>query len=125
MHGENPSFNICHKSISKCGEKIGEGWIGLTRLLASVGIFVESSEMENVVSALSKLDSLEELYEVTGEFDIVSMVSASDIEEFHDILKNKIMTIKGVKSTISTIVLAPLKGPKCTEKKVEISTFKQ
>jgi DNA-binding Lrp family transcriptional regulator len=73
MHGENPSFNICHKSIS-AEKKIGEGWIGLTRLLASVGIFVESSEMENVVSALSKLDSLEELYEVTGEFDIVSMV---------------------------------------------------
>ena len=97
----------------------------MTRLLALVNIFVESPEMDSVIAALSKLDSLEELYEVTGEFDIVSMVSASDIEEFHDVLKNKIMTIKGVKSTISTIVLAPLKGPKCTEKKVEISTFKQ
>jgi DNA-binding Lrp family transcriptional regulator len=62
--------------------------------------------MENVVSALLKLDNLEELYEVSGEFDIVSMVSASDIEEFHAVLKNKIMKIEGVKSTVTTVILA-------------------
>jgi DNA-binding Lrp family transcriptional regulator len=72
--------------------------------------------MDSVVSALSKLDSLEELYEVTGEFDIVSMVSVSDIEEFRDVLKNKIMKIKGVKSTVSSVVLKAHKGPKCTVK---------
>jgi DNA-binding Lrp family transcriptional regulator len=88
----------------------------LTQLLAFVNIFVESPEMDSVIAALSKLDSLEELYEVTGEFDIVSMVSASDIEEFRDILKNKIMKIKGVKSTVSSIVLKAHKGPKCTMK---------
>jgi DNA-binding Lrp family transcriptional regulator len=89
---------------------------GLARLLAFVNIFVESPEMDSVVSALSKLDNLEELYEVTGEFDIVSMVSASDIEEFRDVLKNKIMKIKGVKSTVSSVVLKAHKGPKCTVK---------
>jgi DNA-binding Lrp family transcriptional regulator len=43
------------------------------------------------------------------------MVSAADIEEFRDILKNKIMKIKGVKSTVSSIVLKAHKGPKCIE----------
>lgn len=52
---------------------------------------------------------------VIGEFDIVTLVSASDIEEFRDILKNKIMKIKGVKSTVSSIVLKAHKGPKCSE----------
>ena len=56
---------------------------------------------------------MEELYEVTGEFDIVSLVSASDIEEFRDILKNKIMKIKGVKSTVTSVVLHAHKGPRC------------
>jgi DNA-binding Lrp family transcriptional regulator len=69
--------------------------------------------MDNVVEALSKLESLEELYEVTGEFDIVTLVSAADIEEFRDILKNKIMKIKGVKSTVSSVVLKVHKGPRC------------
>ncbi len=69
--------------------------------------------MDNVVQELSKLENLEELYEVTGEFDIVTLVSAADIEEFRDILKNKIMKIQGVKSTVSSIVLMAHKGPRC------------
>jgi DNA-binding Lrp family transcriptional regulator len=87
----------------------------MPRLLAFVDIFVESPEMDSVISELAELEHLEELYEVTGEFDIVTMVSAADIEEFRDILKNKIMKIKGVKSTVSSIVLKAHKGPKCTE----------
>jgi len=68
---------------------------------------------DDVVQALSKLEAVEELYEVTGEFDIVTLVSASDIEGFRDVLKNKIMKIKGVKSTVSSVVLISHKGPKC------------
>jgi DNA-binding Lrp family transcriptional regulator len=78
-----------------------------------VNIFVEASLMDEVVEALSKIDTVEELYEVTGEFDIVTLVSASDIESFRDVLKNRIMKIKGVKSTVTSIVLSAHKGPKC------------
>jgi DNA-binding Lrp family transcriptional regulator len=48
---------------------------------------------------------VEELYEVTGEFDIVALVSVADIEEFRDVLKNKILKIKGVRSTVTSIVM--------------------
>jgi DNA-binding Lrp family transcriptional regulator len=85
----------------------------MSKLLAFVNVFVESPEMDTVLTSLAKLPNLEELYEVTGEFDIVTLVSASDIEEFRDVLKNKIMKIKGVKSTVSSIVLKTHKGPKC------------
>jgi DNA-binding Lrp family transcriptional regulator len=87
----------------------------MQKLLAFVDIFVESQEMDNVLASLIQLENLHELYEVTGEFDIVTLVSASDIEEFRDILKNRIMKIKGVKSTVSSIVLKAHKGPKCNE----------
>jgi DNA-binding Lrp family transcriptional regulator len=87
----------------------------MPRLLAFVNIFVESPEMDAVLNSLAQLEHLEELYEVTGEFDIVTLVSASDIEEFRDVLKNRIMKIKGVKSTVSSIVLKTHKGPKCLE----------
>jgi DNA-binding Lrp family transcriptional regulator len=82
------------------------------RLLAFVDIFVESPFMDEVVEALQKLPHVEELYEVTGEFDVVTLVSASDIEEFRDVLKNKILKIHGVKSTVSAIVLHTHKGPR-------------
>jgi DNA-binding Lrp family transcriptional regulator len=80
---------------------------------AFVSICVEASLMNDVVEALSKIDAVEELREVTGEFDIVTVVSASDIESFRDILKNRIMKINGVKSTVTSIVLGARKGPKC------------
>jgi DNA-binding Lrp family transcriptional regulator len=85
----------------------------LHKIHAFVDIFVESQLMDEVIEALSKIDDVEELYEVTGEFDIITLVSADDIEEFRDILKNKIMKLKGVKSTVSSIVLKAHKGPKC------------
>jgi DNA-binding Lrp family transcriptional regulator len=84
----------------------------LTRLLAFVDIFVDSPSMDDVVQALQRIPNIEELYEVTGEFDIVTLVSAGDIEEFRDTLKNKILKIKGVKSTVSAIVLHTHKGPR-------------
>jgi len=84
----------------------------MTRLLAFVDIFVDSPTMDEVVQALNKLPNVEELYEVTGEFDIVTLVSASDIEEFRDLLKNKILKIHGVKSTVTAIVLHTHKGPR-------------
>ena len=87
----------------------------MSKLFAFVDIFVEAQEMDEVITSLTKLENLEELYEVTGEFDIVTLVSANDIEEFRDVLKNKIMKIKGVKSTVSSIVLKAHKGPKCCE----------
>ena len=57
--------------------------------------------------------AVEELYEVTGEYDVVTLVGADDIEEFRDILKNKILKIKGVKSTVTSVVLKVHKGPRC------------
>ena len=90
------------------------------KLLAFIEIFVESQQMDDVIDSLSKFESLEELYEVTGEFDLIMMVSASDIEELRDILNNKIAKVKGIKSTVSSIVLKPYKGPKCQENKPPI-----
>lgn len=81
--------------------------------------------MDDVVHALAQVPNMEELYEVTGEFDIVSLVSAADIEEFREILKNRIMKIKGVKSTVSSVVLHTHKGPRCSDngkQRVEAST---
>ena len=87
----------------------------MTHLHAFIDIFVESQQMDEVVEALSRIDNVEELHEVTGEADIVALVSASDIEEFRDIIKNKIMKINGVKSTVTSIVLQSYKGPKCRD----------
>ena len=78
--------------------------------------------MDNVLVALSKLKDIEEVYEVAGEYDIVTLVSTSTLEEFRDILQKQIMKIKGVKSTITTIILHPCKGHRCQVKTALKST---
>lgn len=79
------------------------------QFLASVNLFVDKSQKDNVLSELSKLQNTREVYEVAGEYDVVSLVSASSVEEFHDVLQRKIMKIRGVKSIITTVVLARYK----------------
>ena len=77
----------------------------MPKLFAFVHIFVESMQMDEVVAALQRIPNIEELFHVTGEFDVVSLVSANDIEQFRDVLKNQIMKISGVRSTVSSVVL--------------------
>jgi DNA-binding Lrp family transcriptional regulator len=95
----------------------------MSKFLATVNIFAESTEINHVVTALSKLNNIEEVYEVAGEYDIVTLVCTSTLEEFRDLLQKQIMKIKGVKSTIVTVFLAPLKGPRCPRKAVSASTI--
>jgi DNA-binding Lrp family transcriptional regulator len=72
---------------------------------ASVNIFVDPAQKAQVIDALEKVENIEEIYDVKGEFDIVSIVSASSVEEFRNVLHKKIMKIKGVQSTLVSVVL--------------------
>ncbi len=85
--------------------------IGLARFTALVQIFADSTGLDAVERALSKLDNLEALFEVTGEFDIVALVSAADSAEFGEILRNKIRSIEGIRATAISVVLKDVRGP--------------
>jgi DNA-binding Lrp family transcriptional regulator len=76
-----------------------------------VNIFVESPTLDDIVQALYQFPNVEELYRVTGEFDIIALVSAASIEEFRDFLKYKILKIKGVRSTVTSVVFNAPKRP--------------
>jgi DNA-binding Lrp family transcriptional regulator len=82
------------------------------RFEASVNLFVDPSQKAQVIDALEKVENIEEIYDVKGEFDIVSIVSASSVEEFRNVLQEKINKIKGVKSTITSVILKAHKRPK-------------
>ncbi|MGC8645677.1 MAG: Lrp/AsnC ligand binding domain-containing protein [Thermoplasmata archaeon] len=75
------------------------------RVLAFVDLFVEAPLMDDVIAALKEIKNAVQIYEVTGEFDVIILVNVADIEEFRDLLKNRIMKIKGIKSTVTSIVL--------------------
>ena len=70
-----------------------------------LNLFVESKELEGVVQALVKLPEVTDVYEVTGEYDVVSMLKVDGILAFRNILKDKVLRINGVRSTVSSVVL--------------------
>jgi DNA-binding Lrp family transcriptional regulator len=70
-----------------------------------LNLFVESKELENVTESLLKLPEVTDVYEVTGEYDIVVQLKVGNIMEFRELLKNKVLKIDGVKSTVSSVVL--------------------
>ena len=70
-----------------------------------LNLFVDSKELERVIDLLVKLPEVTDVYEVTGEYDVVSLLRTENILAFREILKNKVLKIPGVKSTVSAIVL--------------------
>ncbi|MEM2237926.1 MAG: Lrp/AsnC ligand binding domain-containing protein [Candidatus Caldarchaeum sp.] len=72
---------------------------------AIIHIFAESNSIDRVAKQISKLPEVVDVYEVTGEFDLIALVVAKDISSFRDFLKDKILAIQGVKSAVTSIVL--------------------
>ncbi len=70
-----------------------------------LNLFVESKELEVVTQALVKLPEVTDVYEVTGEYDIVCMLRVETILDFRNVLKDKVLKISGVRSTVSSVVL--------------------
>src|SRR6266581_5844151 len=70
-----------------------------------LNLFVESKELEMVTDRLVKLSEVNDVYEVTGEYDVVCLLRTESILAFREVLKNKVLKIPGVKSTVSAIVL--------------------
>ena len=52
-----------------------------------------------------KLPEVVDAYEVMGECDVVATLHVENIQVFRELLKDKILKIDGVKSTVSSVVL--------------------
>ncbi|MEM2142033.1 MAG: Lrp/AsnC ligand binding domain-containing protein [Candidatus Thorarchaeota archaeon] len=67
-------------------------------------IYVESKDLDRVSKALCEIDSVRDVYEVTGEADLIIVVETPDVNAFRDVLKNEIMMVEGIRSTVSSVV---------------------
>jgi DNA-binding Lrp family transcriptional regulator len=72
-------------------------------------VFVEAQELTHVGAELAKLPEVVDLYEVTGESDLVAMIETDSLDAFRDLLVRKIMQIRGVRSTTSAVILRACK----------------
>jgi DNA-binding Lrp family transcriptional regulator len=77
------------------------------RLLAFIDIFVDDPFVDEVVQKISQIPNAEAVYRVSGgRADVVSLISANDMNELREIMNNQILKIRGVKGRVSSIALA-------------------
>jgi DNA-binding Lrp family transcriptional regulator len=69
-----------------------------------LSVYIESN-LEEVADALTEIPEVVDVFEVTGEADIVAFLEADDVMQFRTILKNNILRIPGIKSTVSSVVM--------------------
>lgn len=77
----------------------------MERIRTILEVFVEPRELGHVTAELHKLPEVVDLYEVTGEPDIVALIRTDSLPAFRDVLVHKILQIRGVRSTTSAIIL--------------------
>lgn len=53
-----------------------------------IDLFVGSLNVDSVAQALAQLSNVDELCKATGECKIITRTSATNLEEFHKLLKN-------------------------------------
>ena len=70
-----------------------------------VSIKVESKKLDKVTDELMKYGEVRDLYEVTGDFDVIAIVEVDDMVAFRRFLKDKLLKVDGVETTHSVVVL--------------------
>ncbi|HZC88021.1 MAG TPA: Lrp/AsnC ligand binding domain-containing protein [Nitrososphaera sp.] len=65
----------------------------------------ELGSEDSLVSDLRKIDSVREVYQVYGVYDIVAQVEADTMEKVKETITWKLRKLNGVKSTLTMIVM--------------------
>jgi DNA-binding Lrp family transcriptional regulator len=65
----------------------------------------ELGSEDSLVNELKKLDSVREVYQVYGVYDIVAQVEAETMEKVKETITWKLRKLNGVKSTLTMIVM--------------------
>jgi DNA-binding Lrp family transcriptional regulator len=77
----------------------------MSQIRVILNITIESRDLDEVSRTLAALPDVVDVYEVTGESDIVAIVKADDVIGFRNMLKNKILKIEGIKTTVSSVIM--------------------
>ncbi len=72
---------------------------------AIMHIFVEPGKLEDVGEALAKMPEVIDVYEVTGEYDIIATAMTNDLHQLRSLISERLMKMPGVKAVTTSVVL--------------------
>jgi Lrp/AsnC family transcriptional regulator for asnA, asnC and gidA len=68
-------------------------------------IFIEPGKIEDVGEALAKIPEVIDVYEVTGEYDIIATTKANNLHKLRSLISERLMNMYGVKAVTTSVVL--------------------
>jgi DNA-binding Lrp family transcriptional regulator len=68
-------------------------------------VFVEPGKLEDVGETLARIPENIDVYEVTGEFDIIATAKANDLHQLRSLISERLMKMHGVKAVTTSVVL--------------------
>lgn len=75
--------------------EVNDGALGYT-VSAMIGMNIDSKVREQILDEMLQMDSIRDIYEVTGRFDLLIKVKAKSLEELHETVSAKIGRLNGV-----------------------------
>jgi DNA-binding Lrp family transcriptional regulator len=72
---------------------------------AILHIFVEPGKIEDVGEALARIPEVIDIYEVTGEYDLIATAKTNDLHQLRSLISEKLMKMHGVKAVTTSVVL--------------------
>ncbi|HLH86759.1 MAG TPA: Lrp/AsnC ligand binding domain-containing protein [Thermoplasmataceae archaeon] len=72
---------------------------------AIIGVETDVNRVENVASVISEVSYVEDVFIVTGDYDLVLKVRFPNFEDFQEFLVNRLAKTPGVKRSKTMMVL--------------------
>jgi len=61
---------------------------------AILHVFVEQGKLEDVGKVLAKIPEVIDIYEVTGEYDIIATAKANDLHKLRSLISKRLMKMQ-------------------------------
>ena len=68
-------------------------------------LFENDLAQEDLGKKIISMPEVEECFMVTGESDMILLVSAKDMDELNDFITNKLRKVGGVEKTVTSVVM--------------------
>ncbi len=74
-------------------------------IVAFVKIYTEPDKRGRVIEELIKMKNVIELYEVTGDYDLIAKIAVKNVEDLREILALTMANIDGIKRTSTSLII--------------------
>ncbi|MCL5068385.1 MAG: Lrp/AsnC family transcriptional regulator [Thaumarchaeota archaeon] len=78
--------------------EVNDEALGLT-VTALIGLNIDSKYREPIMEEMLKMDSVRDIYEVTGRFDVILVMKTRSLDELHESISTRIGRMTGVLHT--------------------------